>query len=88
MGVLTTHVLDTSAGKPANRVQLDLYRADGARRCLHSAITNQDGCCDQPLLQGEAFLPGEYELVATDEGKAMDTRKQRRKVRKWTSMSS
>lgn len=63
MGALTTHVLDTSAGKPADHVRFDLYRADGERRCLLSATTNQDGRCDQPLLQGEAFLPGQYEIV-------------------------
>jgi len=63
MGALTTHVLDTSSGKPANRVRLDLYRADGERRHLLSASTSQDGRCDQPLLQGEAFVPGEYEII-------------------------
>ncbi len=63
MGALTTHVLDTSSGKPANRGRLDLYRADGERRHLLSASTSQDGRCDQPLLQGEAFVPGEYEII-------------------------
>jgi 5-hydroxyisourate hydrolase len=60
MGRLTTHVLDTSAGKPAAGVRVILHR-DGA--VLGEAKTNSDGRLDKPLLDGAAFAPGAYELT-------------------------
>ncbi len=63
MGVLTTHVLDTSAGRPGSGMRLDLYRLSEERVLLISAVTNSDGRCEQPLLQGDSLLTGEYELV-------------------------
>jgi 5-hydroxyisourate hydrolase len=63
MGVLTTHVLDTSSGKPGNGIRLDLYRIEGERHQLLSSVTNQDGRCEEPLLQGKDFSVGVYELV-------------------------
>jgi 5-hydroxyisourate hydrolase len=60
-GRLTTHVLDTSAGRPAEGVAVTLLRiGDGA--VLHVARTNADGRLDQPLLDGANFAPGTYEL--------------------------
>ena len=51
MGKLTTHVLDTAAGKPAAGVAIELYGiAVGARLLLVRATTNADGRCDAPLL--------------------------------------
>lgn len=58
---LTTHVLDTASGKPAAGVRVVLRRA-GAAVVLAEATTNADGRVDKPLLDGEAFKPGEYEL--------------------------
>ena len=64
MGRLTTHVLDTSAGRPAAGVRVELYRLDGAgRERLADATTNEDGRCNAPLLEGDGFRTGEYELV-------------------------
>lgn len=63
MGKLTTHVLDTSAGKPAAGVKLELTRLGGIPEVLLSASTNHDGRCDQPLLEGAAMRTGEYQLV-------------------------
>lgn len=63
MGVLTTHVLDTSAGRPGSGMRLDLYRLGEKRALLITAVTNSDGRCEQPLLQGDSLLTGEYELV-------------------------
>ncbi|MDX1554950.1 MAG: hydroxyisourate hydrolase [Xanthomonadales bacterium] len=63
MGALTTHVLDTTHGKPAGGVLVDLYRLGESPERLSSALTNDDGRCPGPLLDGEDFLPGEYELV-------------------------
>lgn len=63
-GRLTTHVLDTATGMPAAGLSIALYRLDGpARAHLKSVVTNSDGRCDVPLLAGQEFLTGEYELV-------------------------
>jgi 5-hydroxyisourate hydrolase len=63
MGRLTTHVLDTSAGRPAAGVRVELYRLDGdGRERLADVTTNEDGRCDAPLLEGDRFQTGEYEL--------------------------
>jgi 5-hydroxyisourate hydrolase len=64
MGKLSTHVLDTTQGKPGAGMALELYALEGnARTLLASTITNKDGRCDQPLLEGEAMRAGRYELV-------------------------
>ncbi|MBV6304318.1 hydroxyisourate hydrolase [Candidimonas humi] len=64
MGKLSTHVLDTMHGVPAQGVHIDLYLVqDGQRQLLGHATTNHDGRCDQPLLHGPAFVSGVYELV-------------------------
>jgi 5-hydroxyisourate hydrolase len=63
-GRLTTHVLDTVSGLPAAGLAIDLYRlSEGGREHLASVLTNADGRCDAPLLQGADFATGEYELV-------------------------
>jgi 5-hydroxyisourate hydrolase len=62
MGRLTTHVLDTAKGRPAAGLAIDLYRVGGGEERLVSATTNQDGRVDRPLLEGDAFVPGVYEL--------------------------
>ncbi|MEP7031230.1 MAG: hydroxyisourate hydrolase [Pseudolabrys sp.] len=59
---LTTHVLDTSSGKPAAGVRLELRRA-GATAVIALAVTNADGRADKPLLEGDAFMPGQYEIA-------------------------
>jgi 5-hydroxyisourate hydrolase len=64
MGRLTTHVLDTAAGRPAAGLRLTLFRVNGDQRAsLIDATTNIDGRCDAPLLEGEALAQGTYELV-------------------------
>lgn len=63
LGRLTTHVLDTAAGKPAAGLALALYALDGERRLVRRAVTNADGRVDAPLLEGEALVIGTYELV-------------------------
>ena len=63
-GRLTTHVLDTASGLPAAGLKIDLFRVSGdGRSHVKSAVTNDDGRCDAPLLQGDEFAIGEYELV-------------------------
>jgi 5-hydroxyisourate hydrolase len=64
MGKLSTHVLDTTLGKPGAGVAIELYAVNGAQRTLiKHATTNADGRCGEPLLEGEQMLPGQYELV-------------------------
>ena len=62
---LTTHVLDTASGKPAEGLSIDLYRLNGdTREKLTTVVTNSDGRVDGgPILIGDTFLAGEYELV-------------------------
>ena len=63
VGRLTTHVLDTASGKPANNLRIDFYRIEGDRmERLSSTRTNDDGRCDQPLLSGSSMETGTYEL--------------------------
>ena len=63
MGHLSTHVLDTSNGRPAAGVRIDLLRsAGGAWAPLSSVMTNPDGRTDKPLLQGAEFVPGTYRI--------------------------
>jgi 5-hydroxyisourate hydrolase len=59
MGRLTTHVLDTAAGRPAAGLKIELW-SDAAR--LKSVTTNRDGRTPEPLLADAAFAPGIYEL--------------------------
>ena len=65
MGRLTTHVLDTALGRPASGIAIALYRiaTSGGREKLGDFLTNADGRCDGPLLEGTAFAAGTYELV-------------------------
>lgn len=63
MGRLTTHVLDTGLGKPAQGLRIELYRLGENREKLVDTVTNDDGRCDAPLLDLDAFAFGEYELV-------------------------
>ncbi|WP_185983855.1 hydroxyisourate hydrolase [Aureimonas mangrovi] len=63
-GRLTTHVLDTATGRPAAGIEVSLFRlSNGVREAVASARTNADGRCDAPLLTGEEFETGAYELV-------------------------
>jgi len=63
MGRLTTHVLDTARGLPAAGVDVVLYRVNPELQELARGHTNADGRLDQPILQGEDFTAGVYELV-------------------------
>ncbi len=63
MGRLTTHVLDTARGQPAAGLDIELYRLDGARQLIKKAVTNADGRCDGPLLEGDQLRLGAYELL-------------------------
>ncbi|MFO7856635.1 MAG: hydroxyisourate hydrolase [Paracoccaceae bacterium] len=64
MGRLTTHVLDTARGRPAAGLRIEVFRlAVDARDRVGEAVTDADGRCDAPLLEGHAFRAGVYEIV-------------------------
>lgn len=64
MGRLTTHILDTAQGCPGRGIRIEIYRLEGEGRTrLKSVVTNDDGRCDAPILEGNDWLAGEYELV-------------------------
>ena len=63
-GRLTTHVLDTMHGTPARGMRLDLVMVHGDHNHhISTHVTNPDGRVDQPLMEGERFAKGEFELV-------------------------
>lgn len=64
-GRLTTHVLDTTLGRPAAGIGFALYRLDGgARLPVAEGATNADGRAARgALLEGAALSAGTYELV-------------------------
>jgi 5-hydroxyisourate hydrolase len=64
MGRLSTHVLDTANGRPAKGIAIELFAIEGdRRRAILRTTTNADGRTDAPLMIGEAFRTGVYELV-------------------------
>ena len=62
-GRLSTHVLDTHAGRPAVGMAIELHEFAGSRaHRIAQAVTNGDGRTDRPLI-GDRPLPiGRYEL--------------------------
>jgi 2-oxo-4-hydroxy-4-carboxy-5-ureidoimidazoline decarboxylase len=63
-GRLSTHVLDTHGGKPAEGIAIELWELsrDGADRLIVRTITNSDGRTDAPLIGGRPLPIGTYEL--------------------------
>jgi len=61
---LSTHVLNTAQGIPAEGMQIELWSLEGAvPKLLKTVRTNSDGRPDQPLLGPEEMKVGQYELV-------------------------
>jgi 2-oxo-4-hydroxy-4-carboxy-5-ureidoimidazoline decarboxylase len=63
-GRLSTHVLNTHCGRPADgvTVELDELSASGERRSIANATTNRDGRTDAALIAGRPIPIGTYEL--------------------------
>ena len=52
------------SGKPGVGVKIELYAIDAnSKTLLKNEITNQDGRCSVPLLEGSALKIGQYELI-------------------------
>jgi 5-hydroxyisourate hydrolase len=62
---ISTHVLDTTLGKPAGRVpvRLELREKDGRWITLGSFYTDADGRCAQMLAEAQPLKEGLYRLV-------------------------
>lgn len=62
MGRLTTHVLDTSSGKPAAGLKIELWSLAATPELIKTVSTNRDGRVDGAILEGDNFKTGTYEL--------------------------
>jgi 5-hydroxyisourate hydrolase len=65
MAGLSTHVLDTVRGGPAEGVEIELYAIgeDGERLSILRTRTNADGRTDAPLISAAAARVATFELV-------------------------
>jgi len=65
MAKLTTHVLDTYNGIPAENVTIELWGIgqDGTQTLLTTTHTGVDGRTAEPLLEGAGLHIGEYQLI-------------------------
>jgi 5-hydroxyisourate hydrolase len=63
-GYVTTHVLDTALGRPAEGLRIEVRRIEGdAVRTLRTVVTNSDGRTDAPAIRKGELVPGVWELV-------------------------
>jgi 5-hydroxyisourate hydrolase len=61
---LSTHVLDTAHGCPAQGMKIELWSlADNDPVLLNTIKTNAEGRTDTPLLTADEMKTGQYELV-------------------------
>lgn len=60
MARISTHVLDTARGEPAQGLWIDLHFRS---KLVKTAVTNTDGRTDAPLLSGDGLETGVYELT-------------------------
>ena len=65
MAGLTTHVLDTTRGRPAAGVTIELHALspNGARTLVARTQTNADGRTDAPLIAPSDARAGVFELT-------------------------
>ena len=63
MTKLTTHCLDTYSGKPAKGIKVDVYLVSDKGEKINTTILNSNGRSDKPLIEGNNFKEGKYELV-------------------------
>jgi 2-oxo-4-hydroxy-4-carboxy-5-ureidoimidazoline decarboxylase len=62
-GRLSTHVLDSHAGRPAAGIAIELHAFAGAKaHCIATDTTNADGRTEKPLIADRPLPIGRYEL--------------------------
>lgn len=60
---ITTHVLDTSIGRPASGIPVSLFRRDGqVETQVGSGVTDDDGRIMADLINTDDFQPGAYRI--------------------------
>ena len=63
MSTITTHVLDTSRGRPAADFKVELHRQTGeAWKSIGAGVTDANGRCNS-LLGDNLLTPGRYRLT-------------------------
>lgn len=63
MSVITTHILDTSRGRPAEGVEVHLSLQDGDRWVeISRSTTDSDGRVTDLIAPGASLAPGHYRL--------------------------
>jgi 5-hydroxyisourate hydrolase len=64
MAGLTTHILDTTRGRPASGVEIELHLLgpEGVRTLVARTRTNADGRTDAPLIAAADARAGVFEL--------------------------
>ena len=60
MSTISTHVLDTSLGKPAAGIRITLYRDSSL---IGSSVTDEDGRARDFLAHGSSLSAGDYILT-------------------------
>ena len=64
MTKLTTHVLDIYSGKPGSGIAVELFSVNNnEKKKINSVKLNSDGRSEKPLVEGENFKEGKYELI-------------------------
>ena len=62
ISMLSTHVLDTARGCPAQGLTIELWSVDPSK-LIKKVATNADGRTDSPLLNADEMAAGTYEIV-------------------------
>jgi len=65
MGQITTHVLDTAKGQPAEGIKISLQRpvGDGQWEDITTGVTNSDGRVPNFMADGQTIEPGMYRML-------------------------
>lgn len=65
MSPITTHILDTTSGRPGAGIPVVLERKTHSSgwQAISEGITDVDGRINDLIAHGEAFLPGHYRLL-------------------------
>ena len=67
-GYVTTHVLDTSKGRPAAGLKVEVFRlvtenGETTRQHLGAFVTNDDGRTDKPVINQDEIAAAVFEIV-------------------------
>ena len=61
---LTTHVLDLTLGKPADKIEISFYTTQSdSKELIANFVTNSDGRLDKPIFDQANIRKGWYEMI-------------------------